>query len=58
MNGDNEEESWREMSKVTFRHEVVSLKDSIDVGTMNTNSDMHDYMLGMFSHTIIDTKQN
>ena len=31
------EEGRRGMSKVTFRHEVISLEDSINVGTINAN---------------------
>ena len=57
MRSSSIEESRRGMSEVTFRHEVIGLKDSIDVGTMNTNSNTHDHVLGSFSHTTVDTKQ-
>ena len=45
------------MSEVTFRHEVISFEDSIDVKTMNASSNSHDYMLGTFSHTTVNAKQ-
>ena len=54
MRSSSIEEGRRGMGEVTFRHEVIRLENSIDVGTMNTNSNTHDHMLG---YTTVNAKQ-
>ena len=45
------------MGEATFRHEIISLNDSLNVAAVNTDSDAHDHMLRALGHASVDTKE-
>ena len=45
------------MGEATFRHEIISLNDPLNVAAVNTDSDAHDHMLRALGHASVDTKE-
>jgi len=43
------------MGEVPLRHKVVCFYHTVDVFTVDTNSDTHDEMLGSLGHSAIET---
>ena len=51
------EEGRRSVGEVSFRHEVVGLKCSINIASVDTNSDTHKHVLRSFSYSAIDSEK-
>ena len=45
------------MGEVPFRHEIVSLKDALDVRAVNANDDAHDHVLCALGNAAVDAEK-
>ena len=45
------------MGEVTLRHQIVSLKDTLDVGAVDTDSDTHQEVLWPLGYAAIKLQQ-
>lgn len=57
MIGTGVEQGRRGVSEVALGHEVVSLNNSIEVSSVDTDGHAHDEVLGTFGNTIVQTKE-
>ena len=51
------EERRAGVSEVTLRHEIVCLKDSLDVRAVDTDCDTHEQVLWALSHATVDLQK-